>query len=272
MFGFLSPEIVKFVDMREALITFVSARPKKAGTSCKVRFSLPGSKTKKVDLNLRIVTSRPCQGTKGHICVGFAVISEDFLSELEDLLRSHGERPDLGSASRRSPRLPISLKTMGRELPGFSCVTVDISQHGVRLNCHGALKQGQVVNLTLESDVASVDNWTARAHVIWCRENKEVKGYLVGLEFVDLTSTQEDALERYCKSLAGRLRGNVMHRQIADGELVVRPDTSEGEAIVQPGKLPTGGPPPPAPPSGGAPPPPPILPNKPPPPPPIQPR
>lgn len=254
--------------MREALITFVSARPKKAGTSCKVRFSLPGSKTKKVDLGLRIVTSRPCQGSKGHICVGFAVISEDFLGELEDLLRSYGERPDLGSASRRSPRLPISLKTMGRELPGFSCVTVDISQHGVRLNCHGAVKQGLVVNLVFESDVASVDNMTARARVIWCRENKEVKGYLAGLEFVDVSASQADALERYNKSLAGRLRGNVMHRQIADGEMVVRPDTSEDEAIVQPGKLPQGGPPPPPPPAAGAP----VLPNKPPPPPPMPPR
>lgn len=256
------------MDMREALVTFVSARPKKAGASCKVRFSLPGSKTKKVDLGLRIVTSRPCQGSKGHICVGFAVISEDFLTELEDLLRSYGERADLGASSRRSPRLPISLKTMGRELPGFSCVTVDISQHGVRLNCHGPLKQGQLVNLTFESDVASVDNMTARARAIWCRENKEVKGYLVGLEFVDLNPTQADALERYCKSLAGRLRGNVMHRQIADGELVVRPDTSESEAIVKPLPLPKGGPPPP----GGAPPPSPILPNKPPPPPPMPPR
>ena len=269
MFGFLSPEVIKFVDMREALITFVSARPKKAGTSCKVRFSLPGSKIKKVDLSLRIVTSRPCQGTKGHICVGFAVVPEDFLRELEDLLRSYGERPDLGSASRRSPRLPISLKTMGRELPGFSCVTVDISQHGVRLNCHAEVKQGLVVNLVFESDVASVDTMTARAHVIWCHENKEVKGFLTGLEFAELTPTQADALERYCKSLAGRLRGNVMHRQIADGELVVRPDTSEAEAVVQPGQLPKGGPPPPPPSAGGAPP---ILPNKPPPPPPIPPR
>lgn len=269
MFGFFGPEVVKFVDMREALVTFVAARPKKAGTSCKVRFSLPGSKTKKVDLNLRIVTSRPSSGSQGHICVGFVVMSEEFLGELEDLLRSYGERPDLGMASRRSPRLPISLKTMGRELPGFSCVTIDISQHGVRLNCHGPMKQGQVVNLILESDVASVDNMGVRGRVVWCRENKEVKGYLVGVEFVEVTPAQADALERYNKSLAGRLRGNVMHRQIADGEITVRPDGAEEESIVKPPtKLPSGPPPPPL----GGPPPPPNLPNKPPPPPPLPPK
>ncbi|MBX3165915.1 MAG: PilZ domain-containing protein [Candidatus Eremiobacteraeota bacterium] len=246
MFGFLGPEIVKFVDMREALLTFVCARAKKAGSACKVRLVLPGCKTKKVDLNLRIVTSRPSSGAKGHICVGFVIMSEEFLGELEDLLRSYAERPDLGMAARRSPRLPISLKTMGRELPGFSCVTVDISQHGVRLNCHGAMKQGQVVNLILESDVASVDNMRVRGRVVWCRENKEVKGYLVGVEFVEITPAQADALERYNKSLAGRLRGNVMHRQIADGEITVRPDGAEEEAIIKPPSV-AGGPPPPPP-------------------------
>ena len=255
MFGLFGPEVVKFVDMREALITFVSARPKKAGTACKVRFALPGSKTKKVDLNFRIVTSRPSTGAEGHICVGFVMMSEEFLGELEDLLRSFAERPNLGIAARRSQRLPISLKTMGRELPGFSCVTVDISEHGVRLNCHGAMKQGQVVNLVLESDVASVDNFGVRGRVVWCRENKEVKGYLIGVEFVEVTPAQADALERYNKSLAGRLRGNVMHRQIADGELVVRPDGAEAESIIKPANLPPA-------------PPPPILPNRPPPPPP----
>lgn len=188
-------------------IDHLRLRPKKAGTACKVRFALAGSKTKKVDLNFRIVTSRPSSGAQGHICVGFVMMSEEFLEELEDLLRSYTERPDLGMAARRSQRLPISLKTMGRELPGFSCVTVDISEHGVRLNCHGPLKQGQVVNLVLESDVASVDNFGVRGRVVWCRENKEVKGHLVGVEFVEVTPAQADALERYHKSLAGRLRG-----------------------------------------------------------------
>lgn len=266
MFGFLGPEAVKFVDMREALVTFVCARAKKAGSASKIRFLLPGSKTKKVDLSLRIVACRPSTGAKGHICVGFAVMSEEFLGELEDLLRSYAERPDLGMAARRSARLPISLKTMGRELPGFSCVTVDISQHGVRLNCHGAMKQGQVVNLILESDVASVENMSVRGRVVWCRENREVKGHLVGVEFVELTPAQADALERYNKSLAGRLRGNVMHRQIADGEMTVRPDGAEEESLLKPApKLPSGPPPP----SAGGPPPPPILPNRPPPPPPM---
>lgn len=250
MFGFFGPEKVKFVDMREALITFVAARPKKPGTACKVRFELPGAKSKKADVKMRIVTTRPSTGATGHICVGFVMLSEDYLPELEDLLRSYAPRPDLGLAARRSARLPISLKTMGRELPGFSCVTVDISQHGVRLNCHGTLRQGQLVNLVMESDVASVSNMSIRGRVVWCRENKEVKGYLVGIEFVDVSKSQADALERYNKALAGRLKGNVMHRQIADGEMTVRESAAEEEAIVKPPGLLPNKPPPPPPPAG----------------------
>jgi len=104
---------------------------------------------------------------------------------------------------------------------------VDISLHGVRLNCHGPLKQGQVLNLTLESDTGSVSNIVVRGRVAWCRENERSKGHMVGVEFSDLSPENTELIERYHKSLAGRLRGNVMHRQIADGESVARPSDNQ---------------------------------------------
>ena len=243
VFGFLGPEVVQFLDMREALITFWSKRKKTVGATIKVRFALPDTKSKKMDMTLRVNTSRPSGGPqKGYLNVGIAQIAEDKLSDVEQLLRTHATRPQMGSVGRRSQRLPISLRVMGRDLPGFGAVTVDISQHGVRLNCHGLLKEGLVANLTFESDVASVDNMQMRARVIWSRENSDSKGYLAGLEFIDLSPDQEDNLERYCKSLAGRLRGNVMHRQIADGEMVARPEVKEDDVLPA---LPSRGQPPP---------------------------
>ncbi|MBT9587410.1 PilZ domain-containing protein [bacterium] len=256
MFGFLGPEVMHFVDMREALITFWSKGKKTLGANIKVRFALPGTKAKSLDLTLRIVTSRPSGAAqKGYINVGIAHLPEEKLADIEELLRAYGTRPDLGTMGRRSQRLPNSLKVMGRELPGFVAVTVDISQHGVRINCQGILKVGLVVNLTLESDMASFENLQMRARTIWSWENKDGKGYLAGLEFIDLTPAQQDNLEQYCKSLAGRLRGNVMHRQIADGALVARPEVKEYDVL-------------PAAPSKGQPPPPPTSPQKGPPPPP----
>lgn len=246
MFGIFAPESVQFIDLQDAIITFLSRGKKTPGQAVKVRFPLPGNKPPKIDLPIRITAIRPAQGIKGFICVGFVAVPEEKLANLEEALRSYAPRPDLGISGRRSPRLPISLRVMARELPGFGAVTIDISNHGVRLNCHGAVKQGLVVTMVIESDVASVENMHLRGRIIWSRENTGGRGHLAGLEFFDLNPTQADALERYNKSLAGRLRGDVMHRQIADGEIVVRPE--DPDAVVAPPKSLNAPPPPPPPP------------------------
>lgn len=244
MFGIFAPETVKFIDLKEAIVTFLTTRKKIPGQAIKVRFALPGNKPSKIDLPIRITASRPAEGIKGFICAGFVVVAEEKLPQIEELLHSYATRADLGLAGRRSPRLPISLRVMARELPGFGAVTIDISNHGVRLQCHGAVKVGIMVHMTIESDVASVENMGLRGRVIWSRENTGGRGHLAGIEFIDLNPTQQDNIERYCKSLAGRLRGDVMHRQIADGEMVVRAE--EGQEVAPPPKgLPSPPPPPP---------------------------
>lgn len=272
VFGFLGPEVVHFVEMREALIVFWSKGRKTAGATIKVRFSMPDTKAKKVDIAMRVVLSRP-NGKKGYITVGMAHLPEDKLRDMRDLLATYAERPAPDCTGRRSPRLPISLRVMGRDLPGFGAVTVDISQHGTRLNCHGLLKPGLVTLLGFESDNSSVENMQMKARCIWSEENKELKGYLAGMEFIEMTPAQEDVIDRYCRSLAGRLKGDVMHRQIADGELTVRQVNEDAILPAGPSKgappppgLPKGPPPPPNLPKG--PPPPPVLPKNPPPPPP----
>ena len=204
-------------------ITILTTRPKKPDSGSKVRVPLHGYKRPRVDIPLRITSSRPSELPKGHLCVGTVVLEEEeHLKQLEDLLYSYAIRPDLGRSARRSQRLPIGLKAVGRELPGFSAVTIDISLHGVKLSCHGPVKQGQMLNLTLESDTGSVPDIPLKGRAVWSRENQQNKGYSVGVEFTDLNPEQTDLLKRYHTSLAGRLKGNVMHRQVSDGQLVVR--------------------------------------------------
>lgn len=244
MFGIFAPETVQFVDMKDAVVTFVTKGKKNPGQSLKVRFGMPnGPKPHRLDLTVKLTATRPANQGTGCVCVGIAVVPEHVLHDVEAALRSFAERANMGLAGRRSERLPISLRVMSRELPGFGAVTVDISLHGVRLNCHGPMKQGQTAYLMIESDVASVENMSLKARTVWSRENTSAKGCLVGMEFFDLNPTQLDALERYHKSLAGRLKGDVMHRQIADGEMTVRPNDN----VAKPG---SGGllPPPPPPP------------------------
>ena len=96
------------------------------------------------------------------------------------------------------------------------------------------IKQGQVLNLTLESDTGSVSNIEVRGRAVWCRENEQTRGHQVGVEFSDLSPEHTDQIERYLKSLAGRLRGNVMHRQIADGESVARPGDNQSNVSGDP--------------------------------------
>lgn len=259
--GILSPESVSFIDLENGILTFLSASKKTPGARIKVRFALPDNKPSKIDLPLQITNCRPSGSGKSHICVATLLVPDERMDSIAELLYGYARRADLGQQGRRSVRLPVSLRVMSRELPGFGAVTNDISQHGVRLTCHGAVRQGLIVNLTIESDVASVQSMTARARCIWSREVTQSKGqYLAGFEFIELTATQADNLEKYHKSLAGRLKGDVMHRQIADGEIAARP--GDNEAAPPP---PTRGssPPPPPPPAGGA-----SLPPLPPPPPP----
>lgn len=227
MLGLFGPETVQFIDMHHGQLTVLAPRPKKAGSTTKVRVALHGYKKPRVDIPMCIQSVRPSQSPKGHLCVGTVVLEEEYFTQLEDLLYSYAIRPDLGRAARRSLRLPIGLKAMGRELPGFSAVTVDLSLHGVRLSCHGPLKQGLAVNLTLESDIGSLGNMVVRGRVVWSRENDQNKSHLVGVEFTDLSEEQTGLLASYHQKLEGRLRGNVMHRQIADGEMVARPSDQE---------------------------------------------
>ena len=240
MLGFFGPEVVQFIEMSGPRITFLSPRPKKLGVVIKVRLNLVGYKTNRVDIPLNLVSCQPSAGGKGHVCVGSIEMAEEHLNQLEDLLYSYGVRADQGEAARRSPRLTISLKTVSRDLPGYNCVTVDISRHGVRLNCHGDVHQGALVNLAMETDVAGVQNMNLCGRVVWCRENPgKGKGHQVGVDFVGLTSTQSETLEYYTKMVAGRNRGDVMHRQIADGELTAH-DGGAGPAF----QLPSAPPPP----------------------------
>lgn len=232
--GLFGPETVQFIDMHHGQLTILAPRTKKAGAVTKVRVALHGYKKPRVDIPMLIQSVRPSESPKGHVCIGSVVLEEEYFSQLEDLLYSYAIRPDLGRSARRSLRLPIGLKAMGRELPGFSAVTVDVSLHGVRLNCHGPLKQGLVVNLTLESDIGSLGNMVVRGRVIWSRENEQTRGHMVGVEFADLSEEQSGLLASYHHKLAGRLRGNVMHRQIADGEMVARPSDQEAPSESEP--------------------------------------
>ncbi|MCW5867654.1 MAG: PilZ domain-containing protein [Candidatus Eremiobacteraeota bacterium] len=227
MLGLFGPEVVHFFEMTGNSLAFVSAKAKKPETDLKVRFSLVGYKAKHVDIPLKILESQALG--KSHLSTGSIEMAPEHCKQLEELLYNYSTRPDLGEAARRSPRLPIGLKAISRELPGYNCVTTDISRHGVRLTCHGPVELGTKVQISLDTDLAALPNLTLNGRVVGCQETKDSrshnKSYHISMDFAGLPAAQVETLDYYNRTLAGRLKGDVMQRQIADGEMTAGPPT-----------------------------------------------
>lgn len=215
MFGLFGPEVVGFSEIREGQITFMARGPKRIGSSLKVRFLVNDPQTKKVDVLVRILTTRSQPGVKGHLCIGLMQMPENQRTAVEYLLQRHATRVDLGAAARRSQRLAVSLKTLARELPSFSCLTLDLSLHGARLSCQSAVNPGQMLSLVIESDMDRQPDIAVRGRVIWCRQNPTGRGFLVGVEFAAQSPAGLGALQRFHRALIYRSQGDVQQRQLA---------------------------------------------------------
>ncbi|MFN8605922.1 MAG: PilZ domain-containing protein [Vulcanimicrobiota bacterium] len=229
MLGLFGPEVVQFFEMNGPDITLVTKGVKKPDSELKVRVGLVDYKVKHVDIPVRVTACRPSGSGKTQYCQATIGMSPEHLQQLENLLYNYSPRPDLGESARRSPRLPIGLKTISRDIPGYNCVTVDISRHGVRLSCpHGAVEPGTIVQLAIEADMANLQSINIAGRVVSCQESSESKTknkpQLLGVDFVGASEAQIETLEYYTRVLAGRLKGDVMTRQIADGEMTARHD------------------------------------------------
>lgn len=215
MFNLFGPEVVGFSEVRESQITFLSKSPKRVGSCLKVRFLLNDPQTKKVDVLVRILTTRSHPGVKGHLCIGLVQMPENQRVAIEYLLQRHASRVDLGAAARRSQRLAVSLKTLARELPNFSCLTLDLSLHGARLSSQSPVHPGQQLSLVIESDLDGLPDIAVRGRVIWCRANPSGRGHLMGVEFAAQSPAGFGALQRFHRAMHQRSQGDIMHRQLA---------------------------------------------------------
>lgn len=229
MLGLFGPEVVHFFEMDGPIVTFVTKGVKKLDAELKVRMGLVDYKVKHVDIPVKVVECKPTGSGKSQFCQGAIGMSLEHLEQLENLLYNFSPRPDLGESARRSPRLPIGLKTVSRDIPGYNCVTVDISRHGVGLTCpHGSVLPGTIVQLAIEADMANLQSINVGGRVVSCRESTEGKSknkpFLLGVDFVGASHEQIETLQYYTRVLAGRLNSDVMTRQIADGEMTARHD------------------------------------------------
>lgn len=215
MFSWLRPsEWVHFIDIRNGQISFLLRHPRKAGDTMRVRFplSLPPPNNRR-DVSVMLTACRPSRGG-GYIAVAQPLLSPAKTLELTETLRKYClvEAREQLSEVRQTDRSRISMRVLGRDLPFYRAVALDLSPGGMKLRCQGLLEVGKVMELRVESDVAGLPDMVFTARVAWMlmetAEESSTRTCVAGMAFVDLKEGQEKLLKTYLQRIA--------HREVTD--------------------------------------------------------
>jgi hypothetical protein len=184
VFGLFGPEKVEFIDLAEAVLTYRSRKKKhKIGSAVKIGLPVPldGNITT-VKVEVVIDSFRPLPDATS-LVVGHVVAEPKELMTIKDLM-ANVPRPDLGRLARRSERIPIGVRMLSQQLPGFRAISVDLSLHGAQIKCEGLLPVNTYMNVALELEMPDLPKLSLQALVIWARaEEDSRKAFRAGLEF-----------------------------------------------------------------------------------------
>lgn len=206
-----APEWVHFIDIREGNICFLLRQPRKAGAKMRLRFPLTRPvPNDKLDVAVTVTACRPSRG-EGYIGVAQPNLPPAQRLELAETLRKYClvRAPEQLTEVRQTERTRVSLRVMGRHLPAYRAVALDLTPGGMRLDCQGPLQVGSVMELQLDTDVASVGNIQVRARVAWTltppqAEKDAVRSCLAGMQFLSPDEGQRARLESYLSAVAKR--------------------------------------------------------------------
>jgi PilZ domain len=216
LFGLFGPEKVEYIDISDTTLTYRSKRKK----------NQPGMVSK---INLQAFVGDSMQGLKMEVVVdsvrqlpdkSFLVISHILGNEEQKTqfftILDGAPRPDIGKLARRSERIPIGLRALSQQLPGFRAVTIDLSLHGTQLQCEGLLEEGSVKDITFELELSDLPKLTLRAVTIWSvSEDKRRKAFRAGLEFTEQHPQTQALWDRAYAQLLRMQSGSVMHRSMS---------------------------------------------------------
>lgn len=216
MFGLFGPEKVEFIDISDMTLTYRSKKKK----------NTPGMVSK---INLQAFVGDAMQGLKIEVVIdsvrqlpdkSFLVISHligqaEETSQLATVLDSV-PRPDIGKLARRSERIPIGIRCLSQQLPGFRAVTTDLSLHGAQLQTEGLLEEGSVLDITFELELSDLPKLTLRAVTVWsvAEENRR-SAFRSGVEFTEQHPQTQALWDRAYAQLLRMQSGSVMHRSMS---------------------------------------------------------
>ena len=219
-----APEWVHFIDIREGSICFLLQRPCKIGTQMRLRFPLTRpSPHDKLDVS---VTISACRASRGDGSIGVAEpnLPPAERLELADTLRKYClvRAPEHLVEVRQTERSRVSLRVMGRHLPFYRAVALDLTPGGMKLHCQGMMQVGDVMELLIDTDVASVGEVQVKCRVAWTladpqAEDSAIRSCIAGMQLVSLQERKLAQVQAYLQAIAKRDDdGRVSHRLARD--------------------------------------------------------
>lgn len=219
-----APEWVHFLDIREGNICFLLRSPKKAGSKMRVRFplTLPAPQDK-LDVSVTMTACRSSRG-EGYIGVAQPNLPPAERLELAETLRKYClvRAPEQLAEVRQIERTPVSLRVMGRQLPFYRAVALDLTPGGMKLHCQGPLEVGSVMELRIDTDVAKVEEIRVKARVAWTLadplpQDSDIRSCLAGMQFLSPTEGQLGQVKTYLSEVARRGEAErVTHRLVTN--------------------------------------------------------
>ncbi len=206
-----APEWVHFIDIREGNICFLLRQSKKAGSKMRVRFplTLPAPKDK-LDVSVTVTACRPSRGD-GYIGVAQPNLPPTERNELAETLRKYClvRAPEQLAEVRQTERTRVSLRVMGRNLPYYRAVALDLTPGGMKLDCQGPLQVGSVMELLIDTDVTSVGEIVVNARVAWTliapqTADSEIRSCVAGMQFLAPNQGQMAKVNSYLSAVAKR--------------------------------------------------------------------
>lgn len=216
MFGLFGPEKVEFLDISDTTLTYRSKKKKQvAGSVSKIALQvyIEGA-VQSIPMEVVIDSARELPD-KTFLVVSHILGQPDQVDQLTMVL-SEAPKPDLGRLARRSERIPVGIRVLSQQLPGFRGVTVDISLHGAQLKCEGHAEPGTMMDITFELELNECPKLTLRGIVVWSAAGEERrKVYRVGVEFTEQHPQTQAIWDRAYAQLLRMQSASVMHRSMS---------------------------------------------------------
>ncbi len=209
---FSAAPLVNLIGLNDCELLLVSNHKFKPGAQIKVRANLTDSngQTRLVNFKVLISSMRPGESKGEWICVAELANPLPF----KPMVRRE-------ATPRNSERVACCLRLASPDLPGFTALSLDLSQTGLQLRSRGSVALGSVIRLRLDAHLTEWESLHLSARVAWHLAESD-GGHLLGVEFVDLDPETRQRLWELDGYMNARTEAPVLHLSLAYADQFLR--------------------------------------------------